>query len=197
MKFKQIKKTLLWLTMLLAVLCVIPTACSSSGLTKKQREVMEHHVDETADAIVFSATKVKKLLVSYKQEHGSWPKQAAERRKIFNKIDEVLEEHNISNQNLLEIDKQEVIVEYELSPKKFKQFPQLLESWVIIFAQEPNTGLKIMSIYPHWCNTEETSQKTLYSVEQVKRLRGTFQQLLQEKLTAYSITLSEHIDEKG
>ncbi|WP_455375996.1 hypothetical protein [Kaarinaea lacus] len=198
MKFKQIHRAGQRAGILLVLISIAwLNACSSSGLSKKQREAMDHYVDETADAILFSATKVKNLLSAYKDEKGGWPKDAKERRQIFNNIGEVLREHHISKQKLLEVDKNEVIVEYELSADKFKQFPQLLESWVIIFSNEKNKDLEIVSIYPHWCDTQEMIAKSHYSETQVEKLRVRFQKLLQDKLNIYSITLSDHINEKS
>lgn len=198
MKFKQIYRAGQWAGILLVLISIASlNACSSSGLSKKQREAMDHYVDETADAILFSATKVKNLLSTYKDEKGGWPKDDKERRKIFNNIGEVLREHHISKQKLVEVDKNEVIVEYELSADKFKQFPQLLESWVIIFSNEKNKDLEIVSIYPHWCDTQEMITKSHYSETQVEKLRVRFQKLLQDRLNTYSITLSDHINEKS
>lgn len=197
MKFNQFYSAGQRAGVLLVFVSILLNACSSSGLSKKQRETMEHYVDETADAIVFSATKVKNLLSAYKAENGSWPKEDSERRQIFSKIGEVLEEHHISGQKLLEVDSKEVIVEYELSANKFKQFPQLLESWVIIFSNDQNKDLEIVSIYPHWCDTQEMTSKSSYSQTQVEKLRVRFQKLLQDKLNSHSIPLSEHINEKS
>ena len=197
MKFKHMYNAVSRAGMLLIVLSIALTACSTSGLSKKQREAMEHYADETADAIVLSATKVKNLLSAYKAENGNWPKEDTERRQIFSNIGAMLKEHHISNQKLLEVDKNEVIVEYQLSADSFKQFPQLLESWVIIFSNEKDKALEIVSIYPHWCDTREMTAKSPYSEVQVEKLRVRFQRLLQEKLNSHSITLSDHINEKG
>ena len=181
----------------LLVVSLLFVACSTSGLTKKQREALDHYVEETADAIHFSATKVKSLLSHYKSQNGSWPKDHKERRTIFNTIDGVLEEHHISNQKLLEVDNNEVIVEYELSAKKFKQLPRLLESWVVIFSNEKGEKLEIVSIFPHWSDTNEAATKSSHSATQLDKLLGEFQSLLREKLNVYSITLSENINEKS
>lgn len=184
-----------WTWLILASVVII--ACSSSGLTKKQREALEHYVDETADAILFSATKVKTLLSSYKQQNGSWPKDDKERREIFSTISPVLEEHHISHQKLLEVDNNEVIVEYELSASRFKQFPRMLESWVIIFSSGNQQELEIVSIFPHWLNTRDRQDKSPYPAADVEKWRDRFQNLLKDKLDAHSITLSEQINKKA
>ncbi len=197
MKFKHMYNAVSRAGMLLIVLSIALAACSTSGLSKKQREAMEHYADETADAIVLSATKVRNLLSAYKAENGNWPKEDTERRQIFSNMGSMLKEHHISQQKLLEVDKNEVIVEYQLSADTFKQFPQLLESWVIIFSNEKDKALEIVSIFPHWCDTQEMTAKSPYSEVQVEKLRVRFQRLLQEKLNNHSITLSDHINEKG
>lgn len=183
--------------MRLVVISLLFVACSTASLTKKQREALDHYVDETADAIHFSATKVKNLLSTYKAQNGSWPKDPKDRRAIFNKIDQVLEQHHISDQEMLEVDNNEVIVEYELSAKKFRKFPRLLESWVIIFNSGDQGKLEIVSIYPHWSDTQEAATKSSYSRTQLDKLRGEFQNLLQGKLDAYSITLGENINDRA
>ena len=171
------------------------SACSSSGVTKKQREALEHYVDETADAIVFSATKVKNLLSAYRAKNGGWPKDDKAQREIFSSLDPVLEEHHISKQKLLEVDDNEVIVEYMLSTRKFKQFPRMLESWVIIFSSGNHEELKIVSIFPNWLNIREKQHEFAYPPAQVEKWQDRFQNLLREKLDSYSITLSEQINE--
>lgn len=182
---------------LLAFLSIILalSACSTSGFTRKQLEALDHYVDQTADAIHFSATKVKTLLSEYNLKTGTWP-TGKDRRKIFSKIGEILDQHKISKQKLVEVDSHEVIVEYAMSATQFKQMPQLLDSWVIVFSNGQNKELDIVSIYPHWCDTKENAQSP-YPATQVEKLRVKFQQLLQEKLNNYSLTLSEHIIEKG
>ena len=197
MKFRHFYNAKRRAGVLLVLLGVTLTACSTSGLSKKQREAMDHYVDETADAIVLSAKRVKHLLSTYKAEKGGWPAEEKERRQLFNNIGEMLKEHHIGKQKLVEVDKNEVIVEYELSADSFKQFPQLLESWVIIFSNEKNESLEIVSIYPHWCDTQQMIAKSSYSEAQVEKLRVQFQKLLQEKLNTHSIILSDHINEKG
>jgi len=195
MKYKQKHSNGQRFLALLIFASVTMYACSSTGLTRKQREAMEHYVDHTADAIHLSTKKVKQLLSDYKSQHGTWPSDEKDRRVIFNKISDVLREHNISGKKLLEVDKSEVIVEYSLAESAYRQFPQLLESWVIIFSTGQNKDLDIVSIYPHWCDSKEMSAKSLYSASQVESLRTKFQQLLQEKLTTYSLTLNEHFGE--
>jgi len=197
MKYKQKqsnKKRILALVVLTGFAIV---ACSSTSLTRKQREAMEHYVDHTADAIHISTRKVKELLSDYKVKNGTWPHGEKDRREIFNKLALVLKEHNISGKKLLEVDKNEVIVEYSLSENSYKQFPQLLESWVIVFSNGHNKELDIVSIYPHWCDSKAMSAKSSYSASQVELLRTKFQKLLQDKLSDFSITLNEHFGEPG
>lgn len=184
-----------WLSLLTASIFLF--ACSSSGFTKKQREALEHYVDETADAIHFSVSKVQTLLSDYKKENGDWPKNQADSRAIFRSIREVLEEHHISRYRLLEVDNNEVIVEYELSSKKFRQFPRLLESWVIIFSSGNGETLEIVSIFPHLAVTEDSSRASLYSAIEVEKLRNRFQYLLKEKLSDFSVNFNQQNEEKG
>lgn len=186
-------KQYIW--MLLVLMTIALGACSTSSLTKKQREAMDRYVDETADAIHLSASKVKTLLSDYKTKNGTWPQQEKDRRAIFYDIDDVLRQHNINNQKLVEVDSNEVIVEYSFSNKKFKQFPHLLESWVVIFSNEKKPDLEIISIFPHWCDIDKASRLSSYSATQIESLRTTFQKLLQDRLSSYSIPLSEHIIE--
>lgn len=197
MMFKQFFSIFLHARVFLLLASLMVVACNSTGFTKKQRAALDHYADETADAILFSATKVKRLLSSYKNKNGAWPKGRQERRKIFEKIDDVLQEHHISNQKLLEVDNNEVIVEYQLSSKKFKQFPRLLDSWVIVFSSGNRQELEIVSIFPHWFKAQEVSIRTPYSKTQLENLRRKFQLLLKEKLDAHSITLSEIITEES
>jgi len=196
MKFNQKYKAGQRPVLLLVLISIALASCTTSGLSKKQREAMDHYVDQTADAIIFSANKVKNLLSSYKAEKGSWPKEESERRQIFNSIGDMLREHHISRQKLVEVDKNEIIVEYELSDNKFKQFPRLLESWVIIFSNEQNRELEIVTVYPHWYDTQEMTSKSSYSQMQVEKLSVRFKELLQDKLSSHSITMSGHINEK-
>ena len=181
----------------LILVTVAVSACNSSGMTRKQREALEHYVDETADAIVFSATRVKAMLSAYKTKNGSWPKNKEQRRAIFGSIERVLEEHHISSQKLLEVDNNEVVVEYVLSASKFKQFPRMLESWVIIFSNVTGGELEIVSIFPHWINIQEKGAELPFPATQVEKWRSTFQNLLREKLDGHSITLGEQLKESG
>jgi len=189
---KYSKRRSTW--MLLVLTTIALGACSTSSLTKKQREAMERYVDRTADAIHFSASKVKTLLSDYKTKNGTWPKEEKDRRAIFYDIDSVLKEHHIEDQKLVEVDSNEIIVEYSFSNKKFKQFPHILESWVIIFSNEKKDDLEIVSVFPHWCDIDKSAKMTSYSAAQIEVLRERFQKLLQDELTNYSISLSEHID---
>jgi len=197
MMFNQItqRHRQIWVLLRLILVIFVISACGSTGFTRKQREALDHYVDQTADAIHFSATKVKTLLSEYNSQNGSWPK-GEDRRKLFRQIGEELFQHKISKQKLLEVDSKEVIVEYSISAAQFKQIPQLLESWVIVFSNGQNRELDIVSIYPHWCDIKE-SMNSPYPAAQVEQLRAKFQQLLQEKLSGYSITLNEHLSEKS
>ena len=185
----------------LVVLVLVLSACSATGLTKRQRETMDRYVDLTADAIYFSASTVKKSLSSYVVQHGAWPKAEKDRREIFYNLSKNLEQHRIGEQTFLEVDNTEMIVEYSFSGKQVMQFPQMLESWVVIFSNKKDSNLEVVSIFPHWCDTGESSgkssegsaKKSSYSVSQIIMLQAKFKKLLQDRLTSYSLSLDENI----
>ena len=179
-----------------AVPACAPIEFKKSTLTKKQRAVLDRYVDQTADAIHFSASKVKTLLADYKLKNGNWPSNKEQRRAIFYDIDDVLQQHHIGNQELVEVDSNEVIVEYSFSSKKFRQFPKLLDSWVIVFSHENKEELEIVSVFPQWSDPRSSAKNLSFSEEQVQILRQNFEKLLQDKLTSYSISLSGNIFEK-
>jgi len=183
-----------WMMLLFIILFSL-SACSSTGLTKKQRETMEHHVHLVADAIYISAEKIKKSLFEYYSKKGGWPSGEQDKREIFRDIDSILAQHNISGEKILEVDGNDIIVEYYSSKTQSMQFPVLLESWVIVFSNKAaTTGLSVAAIYPNWRDSEQLAKETSYDAAQIDELKKSFREHLKEKLDTYNLQLNENID---
>ena len=173
------------------VICLLAIAgCNSTNLSKKQREVVDNHLDLVADAIYLSVVKIQEPLKDYRQKHGSWPTSTDAQKNLFGTINPILREHYITSWKVLAVDDNEVIVEYFFDQQRLWRFPLLLESWLIVFSNKSSTtskGLEIVAIYPVWSN----SQKAAIDAQQFAELRDRFKMKLHQKLANYKLTLNE------
>lgn len=156
---------------------------------------MEKHLDFVADAIYLSAVRVQKPLSDYHQKHGSWPTQPNEQESLFRSIDHILEDHNISGTKLLAVDANEVLVEYYFSEQWTRQFPPLLESWLIVFSNKSSEQLEVAAIYPTWKDPEKLANDLPLDSQQIVQLQNSFRQKLHDKLTNYKLSLNENMND--
>ncbi len=180
--------------MLLVIYLSVLTGCSSGTLTRKQREVVEHHLDLVADAIHLSVEKIHEPLKNYHQKHGNWPTSSDDQKILFGTIDPILREHHITTTKLLAVDDDEVLVEYFFDQQRLWRFPLLLESWLIVFSNKTNTAsdnLEIVAIYPVWSDSQKAATELGLNAQQFTQLRNDFKSKLQDKLANYKLSLNE------
>ncbi|KPJ95098.1 MAG: hypothetical protein AMJ55_04765 [Gammaproteobacteria bacterium SG8_15] len=180
---------------LLATILVIIHGCNSTGLTRKQQEALEENLDFVADAIHFSASKIQQPLSDFYNRHGTWPVSVSDQQQVLGSIDRILVEHGVASARLLTIDKYDILVDYKFSRQHSLRFPALLESWSILFSNKNDKRLEVIAVYPTWSDPEKLAEQLSYSVQLVKDLQTAFKQRLQGRLSGYSLTLNENLNE--
>ena len=181
--------------MMLVIFIIIICGCSSTTLTRKQRDAMDKHLDIVADAIRVSAVKIQKPLSDYHQKHGAWPTQANDQKSLFGSIDNILVDHNINSTKLLAVDANEVLVEYYFAQQSSRRFPALLESWLIVFSNKSSKQLEVVAIYPSWRDPEKLAKDLPLETEQIVKLQENFRQKLHDKLMNYKLSLNENMND--
>ncbi|WP_455366009.1 hypothetical protein [Kaarinaea lacus] len=182
-----------WL--LVVGILIICAGCKTTGLTPQQKEVLEDNLHFVADAIKFSATKIQRPLTEYYDSHGAWPVSVAEQQEVLGSIDRILDEHGVASARLLAIDQHDILVDYKFSRQYSLRFPSLLESWTVVFSNKNEKQLEVLAVYPTWRDPEKLAQELSYNVELVKEMQSVFRQQLQVKLSSYSLTLNESLNE--
>jgi hypothetical protein len=184
-----------WSWVMLGIFVIVVSGCSSTTLTRKQRDAMEKHLDFVADAIHVSAVKIQKPLTEYYKKHGTWPTQAEDQKTLFSSIDNILVDHDINGTKLLPVDANEVLVEYYFARQPSRRFPALLESWLIVFSNKSNQQLEVVAIYPSWSDPEKLSRELPMDTQKIVALQNSFREKLHKKLANYKLSLNEHMNE--
>lgn len=193
--FRQRLRIALVVTVVAIVNIIVLAACSSTALTKSQRDAMERYVDLIADAIHLSATQLQKPLYDYHVKHGTWPVEGRAKQEIVAATGGFLEQHGVEKIKLLTIDDQEVLVEFFFSKQRSLQFPALIESWLIVFSSKNQKHLEIVSVFPNWYDPAELAKQTPYDAGLIRRLQEKFRRQLSDKLKHYNVILNETINQ--